>query len=91
MAKRIKQTDVPSIQKLSIADGGKAYGELREQVMKDRILDRDYWYYARIGLFAFGGFFCKYLFYLCHILTSLYCIMVCSICILCSAAGRVYA
>lgn len=42
--------------KLSVIEGTKVYRELREQVVDAGILKRDYSFYVRMALFAFGGF-----------------------------------
>ncbi len=43
--------------KLSVDQGGKLYKELREEVSGAGILDRSYWYYTLIMLFAVVGYF----------------------------------
>lgn len=47
----VKQTK----QKLSVIDGTKAYRQLKMQVTKAKILDRQYSYYALLTLFCAGG------------------------------------
>lgn len=44
-------------QSISTVDGAKAYAELREQITKAGILDRDYRYYTILTLSLFAGYF----------------------------------
>lgn len=59
MAVTIKNTakDLKKQRKLAVLDGAKAYVQLRQAVIDERILDRDYFYYLLVSLIAFGGFF----------------------------------
>ncbi len=56
MARLIKQTSARSPLKMSVVDGAKVYRELRQQVIQVGILKRDYVFYARMAVVAFGGF-----------------------------------
>lgn len=44
-------------QTITTLDGAKAYAELREQITKAGILDRDYRYYTLLTIFIFTGYF----------------------------------
>lgn len=58
MAKKIKKTTPKSsYQKLSILGGTKAYAKLRQQVMAEGILKRDYTYYSILTICIILGFF----------------------------------
>jgi hypothetical protein len=50
-------------QSISTVDGAKAYAELREQITKAGILDRDYRYYTILTLSLFAGYFFQCLFH----------------------------
>lgn len=43
--------------KISQADSAKIYAKLKKDISAAGILDRDYFYYTLVGIFAFGGFF----------------------------------
>ncbi len=58
MAKSIKTLeDYRSRQVLSLAEGTEAYQELRQYVVKSRLLDRTYGYYMALIFFVFTAFF----------------------------------
>lgn len=73
MAKKIKNTSKDLLfQKLSVVDGAKAYGQIREAVTKQGILKRAYGYYTFLMLFTFVGFFLSvYFIVVSHSLLSL--------------------
>jgi len=57
MSKKIKNTGKHSaLLKLTIPDGTKSYIELKQQVAKAGIFDREYTYYAVLSIFVFSGF-----------------------------------
>lgn len=43
--------------KLSLVEGAKAYAQLKKEIEREGILDRDYFYYVKLFLFVFLGFF----------------------------------
>lgn len=43
--------------KLSLVEGAKAYAQLKREVEAEGILDRDYFYYVKLFLLVFSGFF----------------------------------
>lgn len=58
MAKKIKNNSKDlAFQKMSLIDGSKAYADLRQLVMKNKILDRSYGYYLLMIIFVIGGYF----------------------------------
>ncbi len=42
---------------IPLVEGARVYAELKKTVEEEGILDRDYGYYAKMAVFAFGGFF----------------------------------